>query len=608
MRAFITLLLCISMFGISAWTPAATPEPPRKLTARAFAATAAGSTDLLVQAQGFPDLSPARRMSDKAGRTRFVFDALTAHAANSQRALRTALSGRGADYMPLWISNQIWVRNATRADALWLAARADVQQVDLDVAFQGIQTQRASALSKPAARNPFAATTVEWGVQRVRAPELWTLGITGTGIVVADLDTGVKWDHPALKAAYRGWDGITVTHDFNWFDAAGASIGMTTTTAFDDNGHGTHTVGTILGDDQAGNQVGVAPGARWIGCRNMLFNVGSVARYSACFQFAMAPTDVFGNNPNPAKAADITSNSWGCFPPETEVGCADPTALITVTQTLRDAGIFVIASAGNSGPSCSSVSSAPAMLDQAFTVGASNSFNTIAGFSSRGPSSLTGRVKPDVVAPGENVRSSTSDGAYGLKSGTSMAGPHVAGVTALLLSAAPELRGQISEVEQILRRTAQPINLGENCGSVPGTARPNNTYGYGLIDAKAAVDEALRLRNPAVVQTPNPLPNTTDPITVTFTLTNGYQTLGLTNRSISFTLPISTGLLAASAGAVTTTATVSWTISLLAPAGVETRQIVIQRTALSPTFTLRMPFITLQCPDVTGCAAIQYAQ
>jgi serine protease AprX len=610
MRRLLTTFLLFSMFATSAWAPAAAPEPPRKLSQRAYAATGNGATDLLIQAHGYPDLSAARSMTDKTARTRFVFTALTTHAAQAQRGLRAALATRGLAYMPLWISNQIWVRNASRADALWLANRVDIERVDLDVTFRGTESASVKTHWQPSMRA--SSSAIEWGVQRVRAPEVWSQGITGTGIIIADLDTGVRWDHPALKAAYRGWDGVTVTHNYNWFDAAGTSVGNASAQAFDDNGHGTHTVGTILGDDLSGNQVGVAPGARWIGCRNMLFNVGSVARYSACFQFALAPTDVNGNNPDPLKAADITSNSWGCFPPESEVGCSDPTALITITQSLRDAGIFVIASAGNSGSSCNTISSAAAMLDQAFTVGATNSGDFMAGFSSRGPSTLTGRVKPDLVAPGENVRSSTWDGGYGGKSGTSMAAPHVAGVTALLLSAAPELRGQVNEVELILRRTARPLPSNETCGGVPGSARPNNTSGYGLIDAKSAIDEARLLRNPVVLQSPNPLPNTIDPVTVTLTLTNGYQNLNLANQTLSFTVPLSTNLLSMSSGAFTTTNSVTWSITSLAPAAVITRQLVIQRTALAPTPTLtlthimRLPLITLQCPDAGGCLATSY--
>jgi subtilisin family serine protease len=223
---------------------------------------------------------------------------------------------------------------------------------------------------------------------------------------------------------------------------------------------------------------------------------GSVSLYTACFQFALAPTDVQGNNADPAKAADITSNSWGCDAAAQEPGCEIGTALITVTQALRDAGIIVVASAGNSGSACETVMNAPAMLNQAFSVGAVGTTNAIAGFSSRGPSRLTGRLKPDLVAPGVGVISAyrTTTATYTSLSGTSMAAPHVAGVVALLWSGAPWLRGQVDLTEHILRTTATPITTTQSCGSAQAGALPNNTYGYGLINAEAALNYALKNR------------------------------------------------------------------------------------------------------------------
>ncbi len=556
----------------SAWTPAQpvppnqTPNsaPPRKTSARAWTAAASGATDLIVQAAGFPDLSPARRLSGKATKTRFVFEALTAHAAGAQAALLSGLRSRGRQTQSLWISNQVWVRNATQADVLWLAGRSDVTSIDIDAPFTGIQTAPAKRVLPAVSRaRRSSALAIEWGVQRVRAPEMWALNQTGQGIVVADLDTGVRWDHAALKNKYRGWDGITATHDYNWYDAAGHSVSAPQLTPFDDNGHGTHTTGTIVGDDGAGNQIGVAPGARWIGCRNMLFNTGSVARYTACFQFALAPTDVNGANPDPARSADITNNSWGCFPPGVEVGCDDPTALITVTQTLRDAGVMVVASAGNAGPGCASISSAPGNLDQAFSVGATDSAYSIAGFSSRGPSSLSGRLKPDVVAPGSGVRSAESNGSYGEKSGTSMAGPHVAGVAALLWGAAPELRGEVAETESILRASARPLLSTQNCGGVPGSAHPNNVFGYGMIDARAAYSEALARRPVVAAQVVSQV-QISEPVTLAIGIANAYTAITVGTVGITLSLPPSMTVLDA-AGGVLSPDTLTWTLPALAP-------------------------------------------
>jgi serine protease AprX len=576
-RALSLITAALFLF-LSAWTPVdpptprASPQPaattPQLVTARAWTAAADSPADMLVQIAGYPDLSAARALSGKTAKTRFVYESLSAHAAKAQGPLLASLRARGLSAHSLWISNQIWVRSVRQADLLWLSQQSGVARVDLDVTFNGLQTAPPKTAPPARATRPQAAArnspqAIEWGVARVRAPEVWALGYNGQDIVVADLDTGVRWDHPALLYKYRGWNGITATHNYNWYDAAGHSIASPQLTPFDDNGHGTHTTGTLIGDDGAGNQIGVAPGAQWIGCRNMLFNVGSVARYTACFQFALAPTDVNGLSPNPALAADITNNSWGCSPPITEVGCEIPTALVTVTQSLRDAGIMVVASAGNNGSGCSTVAAAPATLDQAFTAGATDSSNAIAGFSSRGPSTLSGRVKPDLVAPGASVRSSRGAG-YMELSGTSMAAPHVAGVAALLWSAIPELRGEVSETEDILRRTAQFIPGAQECGGVPGSARPNNVYGHGLIDAYAALSEALRLRDRLQITMPDSVA-VSEPITYQVRYTNTSSDTILNNVTITVSLPLSTSFISASGGAILSGTLVTWMLGSFVP-------------------------------------------
>jgi subtilisin family serine protease len=282
----------------------------------------------------------------------------------------------------------------------------------------------------------------------------------------------------------------------------------------------------------------------------------------ACFQFALAPTDVNGNAPNPARSADITSNSWACDPGYGEQGCEVPTALITATQALRDAGIMVVASAGNSGNACRSVNFAPATLDQALTVGAIQSSNAIANFSSRGPSSLTGRVKPDVVAPGVGVRSARpwSPSSYGFASGTSMAAPHVAGVVALLWSAASDLRGNVPATEALLRQTARPLVSDESCGDVPGSAWPNNTYGYGLVDALAAVNAAA---GRPVVSAPASA-RVNKPFTVTIGVTNATS-LTRTGVVLSSSLPASTTLISSSPPGALEGGTIRWELGDLAP-------------------------------------------
>src|SRR5204862_161918 len=211
-----------------------------------------------------------------------------------------------------------------------------------------------------------------------------------------------------------------------------------------------------------------------------------------CFQFMIAPTDLAGNNPNPALRPHVLNNSWGC--PSSE-GCVTRGELETIINNTQAAGIFVEASAGNSGPSCSSVSAPPAIYSASFSTGAIDISNMLVSFSSRGPSTYytPNLLKPNISAPGVNVRStySTSDTSFASLSGTSMAGPHVVGVVALLWSARPALVRDIAATKAILQNTANPgitLTPVQTCGGTPSTQIPNNSFGYGRVDALAAVN------------------------------------------------------------------------------------------------------------------------
>jgi subtilisin family serine protease len=340
-------------------------------------------------------------------------------------------------------------------------------------------------------------------VAKIRAPEVWAAGITGQGVVIGGEDTGYRWAHPALKPHYRGWDGTTAEHDYNWHDAihvANSSCPADSPAPCDDHGHGTHTAGTFAGGDGGSNQIGVAPGAKWIGCRNMNAGNGTPATYIECMQWMMAPSDRAGNNPDPDLAPDIISNSWTC--PASE-GCTVGNELAQAVGHLTTAGILFVAAAGNEGPQCSTIQDPPATYTSSFTIGATDINDRLAGYSSRGPVNLgpvsnakTGKV--DISAPGSNVRSAYSATGYASLSGTSMATPHVAGAAALIMSAAPWLKGQPAKVMQLLRQTAQRTGItntsdqtNQACGRVTAATWPNPMIGWGRLDAYAAYQAAV---------------------------------------------------------------------------------------------------------------------
>lgn len=476
-----------------------------------LATAAAGETEFLVYLAEQADVSGARALETKEEKGGFVAAQLQAVANATQGPLLALLARRGAEHRAFWVANMIWVRGGLDL-VQELAERDDVAHVYANprVALQRPPSEMAAEGEAPEA--------IEWGVQMINAPQVWADGFTGQGVVIGGQDTGYDWDHPALRNKYRGWNGTAADHNYNWHDAihsGGGVCGPNASAPCDDQSHGTHTMGTMVGDDGGTNQIGVAPGARWMGCRNMDQGNGTPATYSECFQWFIAPTDLNNQNPDPTRAPHVINNSWGCPPSE---GC-NPGSLQTVVENTRAAGIVVVVSAGNSGSGCSTVNDPPAIYDASFSVGATTSTDVIAGYSSRGPVTIdgSGRLKPNISAPGSSVRSSVPGTGYGTFSGTSMAGPHVAGAVALLLAAHPTLRGNVDAVETLLERTALPKTTTQNCGTVPGTADPNNTYGYGRLDALSAVRPA----DVGVTLTASPDPVTVgQPLTFTASVSN----------------------------------------------------------------------------------------
>lgn len=524
--------------GVSSGTKALAQDQPAlttKIAPEVLADTADGrSASVVILLTDEADVSAAYEMKDQDARGWFVYNTLTRHAARTQAELKTLLTARGVSYQSFWVANMI-VATADRLLIESLATRADIARIDSNRPARWIEDPEVANYGVTQS-DPDVVTAVEWGVTNVNAPSVWALGFTGQGMVVGDLDTGMRWTHTALKPKYRGWNGTSADHNFNWHDAihsGGGVCGANTVAPCDDNGHGTHTAGTTVGDDGSGNQVGVAPGARWIGCRNMDQGNGTPATYTECFQFMIAPTDLNGNNANPSLRPHVLNNSWGC--PVSE-GCTARTELETIVNNTQAAGIFVEVSAGNSGPSCSTVSDPPSIYSASFSTGAISSTNTLASFSSRGPSTYYNPplLKPNISAPGVSVRSSYSgsDTNFSILSGTSMAGPHVCGVVALLWSARPQLVRDIANTKTILQNTANPAVTvaAQTCGGTPSTQIPNNSFGYGRVDALAAVNAVApstptptpATPTPTSTPTPSPIPTPTPTPTISISGTVSY--------------------------------------------------------------------------------------
>lgn len=360
---------------------------------------------------------------------------------------------------PYWVFNGLALSASN--EVIWrLAERNDVRSIRPD-RVRYLSDEASGEYMRP--HCVVDVNAVEWNIQKIRADQVWhALNVDGSGVVVANMDTGVDWRHPALFDKYRGNLGKNLyDHRANWFCATDEGY----VEPSDGHGHGTHTMGTMVGSSADRMAFGVAPGAKWIAVK--IFHDQGIAYDSwihAGFEWLLDPGD-FGN---PTLAPDVVNNSWGSSWGFDETFRPD-------VQAWRAAGIIPIFSAGNDGPQEKTIGS-PGSFPESIAVGATNAYDYIAFFSSRGPS-LWG-IKPDVAAPGVEVVSSLPGGHYGSYSGTSMAAPHLAGLSALILQANPSV--SVEQLREILTSTAVRRGL----------PIPNNEYGWGRIDAYQAVATA----------------------------------------------------------------------------------------------------------------------
>ncbi|MCP4167292.1 MAG: S8 family serine peptidase [Chloroflexi bacterium] len=445
--------------------------------------SSAGMLTAIVHMGTQADLSATVSVQSRAVRSAMVVRGLQLHAELSQIGIRGYLdgaetAGRVESYRPFYIFNGLAV--TAQADTLWeLALREDVQAITanhiyvLDTAPAGLVRGHSANPQTLSIAQLAPQQLLGWNITKIGANQVWSdFAVTGEGVVVANLDSGVQLRHPALREQYAGWLGDgEYDHDFHFYDASGSGF----VEPLDDNGNGTHTMGTMLGGDGPGSfdeDIGVAPGARWITAK--VFNSAGTATSDvihAAFEWMLAPCPL-GVQPgdpscDPAQAPHIINNSWGSQ-------ASARTEYLPDAQALRAAGVLLVFSAGNNGPGSGTLGS-PGSFAEVFSVAATDSDDLIADFSSRGPSPLTAEIKPDVSAPGVAVRSSIPDGDYAEFRGTSMAAPHVSGLAALLLSAEPAL--DLETLEALMRSSALDL----------GADGPDSSYGYGRIDAFAAV-------------------------------------------------------------------------------------------------------------------------
>ncbi|MYS35616.1 subtilisin family serine protease [Streptomyces sp. KhCrAH-43] len=440
-----------------------------------------GETSFFVVLKDKADLTTAQRKRGHAARAKSAFDELRAKAHKSQQSLNTFLDEEKVGHQDFWIANAVKVtgdqdlveRLAMRPDVARIVKEQHYKLDDIDSKPTAAETKAAvKAATKAAAAEE---ATPEWGVEDIKADRVWDdYKDRGEGIVIANVDSGVQFDHPDLVDNYRGNNGDgSFTHDYNWYDASGE---CPTSAPCDNNGHGTHTMGTMVGK----GGVGVAPNATWIAAKGCESNLCNDSTLLLAGQWILAPTDHNGQNPRPDLAPNIVNNSWG----------ADDTTSTfyqDIVEAWNSAGIFEAFAAGNDGDGATcSTTHPPGSQVTSYGVGAYDSKGKIANFSGFGPSLVDGSMKPNISAPGVDVRSTWPGNAYNTISGTSMATPHVAGAVALLWSAAPSLIGDIDGTRALLNDGAIDVD-DTHCG---GTADANNVWGEGKLDIFASVDKA----------------------------------------------------------------------------------------------------------------------
>jgi len=456
-KAFFVVSLCVIMMAVVAM-PGQSARPDKVEPALRQAFVDGGRSDFAIGFTKQADLSAAYGMNWVA-RGEYVVNRLRAVALAEQAPAIAILNRHGIRHETFIAGNELYVYEGTLDAALEVAGLPNVAYVRAPVIYyvDPIIGQASS----------LAATTA-WGITDTKANQFWTTyGVQGDGIVVANIDTGVQWNHPALVNAFNC---TSPSDPACWRDPANicGSAG-----ACDNNGHGTHTMGTMVADDNPSLTyiAGMAPNAKWIACKGCESNSCSDSSLNACADWILAPGGSPANRPN------VVNNSWG--------GGGGDAWYRAKVQAWSAAGIFPAFSAGNDGPSCGTIGS-PGDYQESFASAAHSSGRAIASFSGRGPSDFghDPYTKPNISAPGVGVCSTVPTNSWSCTySGTSMASPHTAGAVALLWSCNPSLIGQIDQTFQLLQNNADTPPAG-TC-EAPGDGG-NYTFGYGYLNVLQA--------------------------------------------------------------------------------------------------------------------------
>jgi subtilisin family serine protease len=459
MKAFVVLVAALAISHVSAGplvSPAMIKAYETKETLDIMIIMKAKTASVLAQIE-------TQNFINTNAKVDALYKALNSFTAESQRPILDILSRfKSSKVNGFYISNRISVRNAPQEVVTALLDRDDIEEI------------REAKVMHIGKTIPSEGKVLEWGVSQINGPEAWAAGYTGNGIVVSNIDTGVRVTHVALQGRWR--------EEYGWYDPDGM-----TPTPRDNNGHGTHTMGSMTG----GNGTGVAPGATWIACVGCSTSSCTENALFGCGQWTFCPTRPDNTEPNCDMRPHISSNSWGG-------GNEDP-FYDEVINMWNSVGIIPVFAIGNSGPACRTANS-PGDRPNVISVGATNQQDDVAVFSSHGPSAQALRIKPEVSAPGSNIRSCghTGDSVYTILSGTSMATPHVAGAIALLMERNRTLsRDQYAHFLQntTVRKPLEQLIC--NGGGVdPVYPWPNNSYGWGRIDIWAALQALIGSSSP----------------------------------------------------------------------------------------------------------------